>query len=93
MQTNSDGMLWARVDYKELVNEKSSFQNCSKEKPSAPCSVSDLWHVRCVFADLRIDERVKEQKCYGAFYSFITLLSVFLREQKLTLLEPFLVYV
>ncbi len=69
------------------------FLNCSEEKPPAHCSVSALRLVRCVFAGLLSDERMKEQECYGVFYSFITPLSIFLGEQKQTSLEPFLIYV
>ncbi len=32
-ELSSDGMLWAIVDYKELVSRKSSFVNCSEGKP------------------------------------------------------------
>ncbi len=73
----SDGVLWARVDYSELVSQKSGFLNCSKEKLSAHCSVSAPLLVRCVFANSSIDERVKEQECYASstllllFYSSI----------------------
>ncbi len=83
---SSDGMLWARVDHKELVSKKSGFVNCSEKKPSAHCSASTLQLVRCVFANLLIDEWVKELECYASstllllFYS----LSVFVGEQKQT---------
>ncbi len=69
-------MLWARVDYKELVSKKSGFVNCSEKKPSH-CSASALWLIHYVFANLLIDERVKEQDYYVSstllllFYSFI----------------------
>ncbi len=71
-------MLWARVDYKELVSKKSSFLNCSEEKPSTRFSASALRLVRCAFANSLIGERVKEQECYASstllllFYSFIS---------------------
>ncbi len=74
----SDGMLWARVDCKELVSKKSGFVNCSEKKPSALCSASALRLVRCVFANLLINKRVKEQECYASstllllFYFFIS---------------------
>ncbi len=55
-------MLWARVDYKELVSKNSSFLNCFEEKPSAHCSASALWLVCCMFANSLIDERVTEQE-------------------------------
>ncbi len=87
--SDRDGMLRARVDYKKLVSKKSSFVNCCEEKLSAHCSASALLLVRCMFANLLIDERVKEQE----YYVSSTLLSVFLGERKQTLLEPFLVYV
>ncbi len=73
----SDGMLLARVDYKELVNKKSGFLNCSEE-PSAHCSASALQLVHCPFASSLIDERVKQQECYASstllllFHSFIS---------------------
>ncbi len=53
-------MLWARVDYKELVSKKSGFLNCFEEKASAHCSASALRLVRCTFANFLIDQRVKE---------------------------------
>ncbi len=62
----------------ELSSKKTSFLNCSEEKPSAHCSASALWLVRCAFANLLIDEWVKEQECYVfstfllLFYSFIS---------------------
>ncbi len=43
-------MLWARVDYYELVSKKSSFLIWSEENPSAHCPASALQLVRCVFA-------------------------------------------
>ncbi len=89
----SDGMLWARVDYIELVSKKSSFLNCSEEKTICSllcfCSSICLLYI-CKFVDWWMNERVR---VLCIFYSVITLLSVFLGEQKRTLLKPFLVYV
>ncbi len=79
----SDGMLWARVDYKKLVCKKSGFLNYSEEKPSAHCSASALWLVCCEYANSLIDEWVKEQECYACstllllFYSFVSFISFF----------------
>ncbi len=86
---HSDGILWARINYEELFRKKSSFLNCSEEKPSAHCSASALRLVCCAFANSLVDERVKERECYASS----TLLSVFLEERKQTLLETFLVCV
>ncbi len=43
LTTTNDGMLRARVDFKELVSKKSSFLNCSEEKPSALLLLFDLF--------------------------------------------------
>ncbi len=70
-QVNSDGMLWAKVDYNEFVSKKSGFLNCSEEKPSAHCSTSALRHVCCTFTNSLIDEQVKEQECYVSSTFFL----------------------
>ncbi len=82
----SDAMHWARVDYKELVNKKSGFVNCSEKKPSAHCSASALQLVHCAFANSLIDERVKEQEGYvsSTLLLLFYCLSVFLGERKQT---------
>ncbi len=84
-------MLWAKVDYEELVSKKSGFVNCFEKKPSVHCSASALRLVRCVFANSLIDERVKEQECYMRllllYYSFTLYQFFWENENKLMRLQ------